>query len=271
MNIRTRTTLRQTSTLLLLFVIAGCSQPQRHPAALYQVSTLQALMEGAYDGTVTFDELSRQGDTGIGTFDALDGEMIMLDGRAWQIRADGLVLTVPPCQTTPFATVAPFHADQQVDLAGPLNMVGLATAIDIHLPTPNIFYLMRIDARFARMKTRSVPRQQPPYKPLLEVAKQQSVFEARDIDGTLIALRCPDYAKGINMPGWHMHFLSRDRRLGGHVLDLQLAHGQARLAHLRQFTMVLPSQGRFIEADLTRTTTQDLKKVEQAPTDTQRQ
>ena len=106
------------STALVLLP-TGCASLQRHPAALYQVSTLQALMQGAYDGVVTFGELRRHGDTGIGTFQSLDGEMVMLDGRAYQVRSDGNILPVPHGQLTPFATVAFFKSGPAGGYGGP--------------------------------------------------------------------------------------------------------------------------------------------------------
>ena len=252
-------------SVLLAFVLLpmGCSSLHRPPATLYQVSTLQALMQGAYDGVVTFGELRRHGDTGIGTFQSLDGEMVMVDGRAYQVRSDGKVLPVPDRQTTPFATVAFFQPGEPVDVARQAGMASLADTLDRHLPTRNIFYLVRIDGRFSYVKTRSVPAQTQPYKPLAEAARQQAVFERHDVEGTLVALRCPECAQGINLAGWHMHFLSKDRTFGGHILDVRSEQGLARIAPLREFEMVLPSKGRFVEADLARSTAEDIKKVEQ--------
>lgn len=255
--------LRWITWVVPVLLVSGCVAPQRQAGTLYQVSTLQGLMQGAFDGVVTFGELRRHGDTGIGTLNGLDGEMILLDSQAWQVRADGQVLPVADRQTTPFATAAVLRADQQVDVKGPMNMAQLGEALDKQLPTQNIFYLGRIDGRFHYVKTRSVPAQKPPYPLLLEASKQQSIFERHDVDGTLVVLRCPKFAKDINMAGWHMHFLASDRKFGGHVLDLQLDRATARITHLRQLEMVLPKQGRFVEADLTRSTAEQIQKVEQ--------
>lgn len=241
----------------------GCALPQGRPGTLYQVSTLQALMDGAYEGVVPCGALRRHGDLGIGTFDGLDGEMVVLDGRVYQVRADGKVLAVPDDWKTPFATVALFRPDRQVALSGVPDMAALAQQLDRHLSTRNIFHIARVDGRFAYVKARSVPGQTPPYRPLVEVTRTQSVFEFHEIEGTLIALRCPEYAKGINMGGWHMHFLSRDLRQGGHVLEVQLREATAGIAHLHRFEMVLPEHGRFVEADLTRITAEEIHQVEQ--------
>jgi acetolactate decarboxylase len=250
-------------SIIVLAAVAGCGQSQRRPAALYQVSTLQALMQGAYDGVVSFDQLGRYGDTGIGTLQSLDGEMVMVDGQAWQVRADGLVRRVCGHEMTPFATVAFFQPEKEVEVAGPVDLAGLGQALDARLATRNIFYMVRMDGRFAYVKTRSVPAQKQPYRLLLEACKEQSVFERRYVEGTLVALRTPEYAQGINMAGWHMHFLAKDRGFGGHVLELRLERGRAAVMPLRQFEMLLPSAGRFVEADLAGIRAEDIRKVEQ--------
>lgn len=248
--------------VIALLMTSGCALRSQHSGTLYQVSTLQGLMAGAFDGVVTFGELRRHGDLGIGTLQGLDGEMVLVDGRAWQARADGKVVPVADWQTTPFAATTWFRPDRQVEVKGPVDAAGLGAALDEQLGTKNVFYVVRIDGRFRYVKTRSVPKQTPPYPLLLEASKQQSVFERHDVEGTLVALRCPAYAKDINMAGWHMHFLAGDRHFGGHVLDLRLDQATARVAALHQIDMVLPNRGRFVEVDLTQVTEQDVHKVE---------
>lgn len=49
---------------------------------LFQYSTLEALLGGVYDGEVTVGELLTHGDFGLGTFNSLDGEMIILGESA---------------------------------------------------------------------------------------------------------------------------------------------------------------------------------------------
>jgi len=58
---------------------------------IYQVSTSGALVQGVYQGCVRVADLKRHGDFGLGTFDSLDGEGIMVDGTCWQACSDGSV------------------------------------------------------------------------------------------------------------------------------------------------------------------------------------
>jgi acetolactate decarboxylase len=141
------------------------------PRLLFQTSTLQALMAGVYDGDLTFQELARQGDFGLGTFDALDGEMIALDGVFYQIRADGRVYPVAGAMKTPFAEVTFFKSARTHLIEMPVNYQQLLDYITRLLPSPNLPYAIRIDGFFPYVKTRSIPRQQKPYPPLAAAVK----------------------------------------------------------------------------------------------------
>lgn len=251
--------MRRTAPFLLaILLLAGCQQPSR----LYQISTLQALMEGAYDGQVTVRDLARNGQIGIGTFDGLDGEMIVLDGRVYQAKSDGTVCVADANMTTPFANVASFAANRQVNFNRLTTMPDMQAQLDKVLPSPNLFYAVRLDGQFASVRVRSIPRQTRPYPRLADAAKQQKVYELKNVRGTLVGFRFPQYAAGINMPGWHLHFISDDRKHGGHVLDGQLSTGWADIGELRRFEMVLPAGGKFFEADLGRQTADELRRIE---------
>ena len=115
---------------------------------------------------------------------------------------------------------------------------------------PNLFYAVRVDGRFASVTTRSVPRQEKPYPSLADVAKTQPVFHLEDVTGTLAGFRFPDFARGLNVPGFHFHFLTEDRRAGGHVLDMVLAEGELAIDASARFHLELPTDPTFLHADL---------------------
>jgi acetolactate decarboxylase len=229
---------------------------------VYQTSTISALMLGAYDGSLSFADLARHGDFGLGTLDALDGEMIALDGTFYQARADGSVAVVAPDMTTPFAVVTPFDRDGSIALAGPLNLTGLERRIENAFPSQNLFYAVRVDGTFTRIEVRSVPAQQVPYPPLVVAVENQTIFEYEQIDGTLVGFWSPAYVSGINVPGWHLHFISDDRSRGGHVLGLELADGEGWIDASATFTLDVPSEGSFSTLDLTGDASADLDTVE---------
>src|SRR5215210_4372892 len=92
---------------------------------LFQTSTVDALLEGKYDGDVSFAELEARGDFGLGTLDALDGEMICLDGNFYQIKSDGRAYPVDGRARTPFAVVTVFEPDMSETLSTPMSFEAL--------------------------------------------------------------------------------------------------------------------------------------------------
>jgi acetolactate decarboxylase len=201
---------------------------------------------------MTYGELRRHGDFGLGTFNALDGEMIALDGSFYQIKADGVSYPVSDDQRTPFATVLFFRPTLERSLIGPLDYEQFQKLVDGLMEGPNLFYAVRVDGHFASVTTRSVPRQCKPYPPLDKVAKTQSVFHFQDVRGKLAGFRFPDFARGMNVPGFHLHFLTEDRSAGGHVLDLVLSRGELAIDTSATFHFELPTDDAFLHADLSR-------------------
>jgi len=247
---------------VLAVALGGCSAGAQDRDVLFQTSTISALLEGAYDGQTTVRELKTRGDFGLGTFDALDGEMVVLDGEVYQVRADGRVVVPPDETTTPFAAVTFFDADFSVAVANIADMQELEKVLDEHVPTANLMYAVRVTGQFEYIKVRSVPRQEKPYPRLAEVAKTQPVFEYRNVRGTIVGLRLPEYVKGINMPGYHFHFISEDRSGGGHLLDCRTTSAAAEFDHTFSLHLVLPRQGRSLKADLTGDRQKELHGIE---------
>jgi acetolactate decarboxylase len=217
---------------------------------LYQVSVLGALKQGDYDGSVTLAEIRQHGDFGLGTFNRLDGEGIELGAIFYQVSSDGSVRRVNARMKSPFAMATFFDPDKKFSLSRTPDYRALQVFIDSRLVTRNIPYAIKIEGVFSYIKARSVPAQNKPYPILAEVVKGQSVFEFRNIEGTLVGFRMPDYAKDINMPGYHLHFISRDKTKGGHVLECAVANAQASLDSTSRLTVVLPVSPEFYRLDL---------------------
>lgn len=229
---------------------------------LFQVSTIDALMQGVFDGFYSFDDLMDQGDFGIGTFDALDGEMVALDGEYYQVRADGVAYPVQGDMTAPFAAVTRFEADQTAALENASNFTELARQIDRHLPSPNAFYALRIDGTFPYVQTRSVPRQEKPYPRLAEAVEDQSVFNLTNVTGSVVGIWSPDFVKGVNVPGYHLHFITEDRKAGGHILEIQVSNATAQVDVTAGFAMQLPSSGDFYNVNLSGDLQEELERIE---------
>ncbi|MCK4762921.1 MAG: acetolactate decarboxylase [Candidatus Aminicenantes bacterium] len=218
----------------------------RRSDIIFQNSTINALLEGLYDDDVTFEQLRKHGNLGIGTFNRLDGEMVAIDGEFYKIKAaDGLAYPVPGNEKTPFSVVADFSADSSAILEKSLNLEELLKHIDTLLPSGNIFYAFRVEGKFSYVKTRSVLPQEKPYPRLVEVVKTQSVFEFKDVEGYLVGFWFPFYMKDINVPGYHFHFLSKDKKKGGHLLGCRTSKIRIEIDYISGFRLLLPESKDF--------------------------
>jgi acetolactate decarboxylase len=235
-------------------------KPPHH--ALFQTSTVEALLDGNYDGELTFAELGARGDFGLGTFDALDGEMIALDGAFYQVKADGRAYEVDEQDRTPFAVVTFFEPGRIETLDGPMDYASLQTHLDRNLTDPTTVYAVRVDGRFDYVKTRSVPRQRKPYPPLIEVVEHQPTFEFRHVRGSLIGFRFPDYTGGLNVAGYHFHFITEDKSAGGHLLEWRISHGELRVDHESDLELELPDGVQEAVSNLSASQEEALRRVE---------
>ena len=246
--------------LVLFLALPGAAFADRDD--LTQISTIDALMTGVYDGAATLGSLKEKGDFGIGTFNNLNGEMVLLDGVFYRITSTGAVELPGPETKTPFASVTFFDADRTALLGNGITFAQFAAKADNLLPTPNIFYAVKITGTFEIVRARSVAAQDKPYKPLLEVVKTQAVFEFTRVEGTIVGFRCPAYAKSINVPGYHLHFLSADRKMGGHVLDFKVIKAKLEIDDTNTLILMLPSDKEFYASDLTQDREQAVRAVE---------
>ena len=251
-------------TFLVLALLAAAAWAADRDT-IYQTAPIDALMAGVYDGDYAVGDLKQHGDTGVGTLNALDGELVCVDGQMFQVRVDGQVCPVPDSARTPFTIVTWLDRDISLKAVSATNIEEFTCILDHILPSSNLFYAVRADGEFAYVKTRSVPKQQKPYRPLVEAAKEQAVFEFKRVKGTLVGFRCPAFVKGINVPGYHFHFLTDDRKGGGHVLDLRATGLDVVLDPSDSIYLELPRQGDFTSADLSVDRQQELRRVEGAP------
>ncbi|MEN6348422.1 MAG: acetolactate decarboxylase [Syntrophomonas sp.] len=229
---------------------------------LYQMSTITSLLAGAYDGQIAFEVLRQYGDLGIGTFDKLDGEMIEVDGEFYQIKADGTAHPVAGSTLSPFAAVTYFDPDQSIVVDKEMSLAQLQERMDKAMSNKNMFYAIKITGEFPYVKTRSVPAQKKPYPRLADITKNQPTFELKNIKGTLVGFWCPAVSQGVNVPGFHLHFLSEDKTAGGHLLDLSMAKGLAQLDATPCFFMALPLTDPLDANASNRDVSADLDKVE---------
>ena len=246
---------------LIILSFIGCQKSQYD--TITQISTIDALLAGLYDGSVSGAKLLKHGNLGIGTFDKLDGEMVVFDGLVYQVKADGKVYQPDLDFSTPFATVCYFNQETTFLLEAGLNFSAFEEKINRIAPNQNIFCAFRIEAAFGIMKTRSVPAQKKPYPPLSQVTKNQPEFNYENVSGYITGFRCPPYVKGINVPGYHLHFISDDFTKGGHILDFEIKSGNCQIDLCDKFYLILPrDETGFQHIDLSKDRSKELVEVE---------
>ncbi|MCB2262112.1 MAG: acetolactate decarboxylase [Candidatus Thiosymbion ectosymbiont of Robbea hypermnestra] len=208
-----------------------------------QVSILNALLARRFDGCLPCRELLKYGDFGTGTYDRMDGEMILVDGRLYQAGADGKVHTPDPDNSTPFATVCRFRADHTWTLSESTNLEALRKMVDAKVSNRNVMCAIRVEGSFPYMKTHALQIQSEPYPPTAEVVHACVQHEMKDVSGTLVGFRGTPYLRGINDVGYHLHFLSDDKTQGGHVLEFVMERGDCAVDICGNHHVILPEDG----------------------------
>ena len=243
-------------------LLCGCATTKNEPR-ITQVAIIDTLLGGMYDGSATVGQLKSWGDLGIGTMHRLDGEMLMVDGVVYQVKYDGSVNRPADSETIPFATAVNFIPNKRIRLSNIKSFKDFEKQVPQYIANRNVPVAVRFTGKFSYMHTRSVERQNKPYRPLVEASKNQAEFKFKDISGDLVGFLFPKYVQGMNVPGWHVHFVDKDRRCGGHVLDFSLLDGELAICEIYDFRAVFPADSTHLaQLDLNKDRGQELKKVE---------
>jgi acetolactate decarboxylase len=245
---------------LISSALAHCFDIPQH--TLFQISTSGALVQGIYERAVSCRFLLDYGDFGLGTFENLDGEMVVLDGAIYQVRSDGKVLHIIADVGTPFAVVTHFTADQDQTIESASSFEEITKICDQYRDSDNLFYAFRIDGRFAHIHTRAMKATLDGL-PLAKAAAIQPEFEFADVEGTLVGIWAPQFSSALNVAGYHFHFISEDRTKGGHLLECSGKNLRVRVVRLNDFHLSLPESEEFLRADLTKDTSKELAYAEQ--------
>jgi len=217
---------------------------------IFQTSLMSALLDGVYEGEMTVRDLLGHGSFGIGTFNGLDGEMLIVDGSCYQLRADGGVTKADLGAHTPYAVVTNFVPHIESELPPGVLRAEASDVIDRLTASENYMYALRIDGDFEWIRMRTVVKQQKPYRPMVEATDEDRVVELHDVTGVVVGFRTPLYEQGIGVPGCHAHFITDDRTAGGHVLDFKLRSGRAALCLGTDLRLQLPLTDAFRDANL---------------------
>lgn len=211
---------------LVLLLLSGCRTTYttlvQDRDTIYQVAPFLYLLSGNYDGTITASQFKAAGTLGIGTFEGLDGEAVMIDGLLYHVKGDGSVDTPEDSRTLPYGASTLFDNDQRRTMKHIASYDVFCKTLESHFEDKQIFYAIRADGYFKTVRVRSCDKQTKPYRPLADVTKTQHEYTYERIRGSLVGFWTPPTVPGsISVPGFHMHFISDDRKKGGHVLDFQ--------------------------------------------------
>ncbi len=228
---------------------------------IYLSTPVNALVEGIYEENIAFSEIKSHGDFGLGTFNDLDGEMVMLDGVVYQINSEGRVSVIGDEALTPFACVTFYRPVSHDSIDCDMNYDAFIKMLYNLIPSTNLFYAIRIEGRFAHIRTRSVPRQDC-YRPIVEVTRDQPIFDFSDIEGTIAGFFTPSFMASLSVPGLHLHFLSSDLRHGGHILECSPSKAMIGVQFIDQLELSLPMTLDYLTQDFARDAEKDLEKAE---------
>ncbi|KAG8457427.1 hypothetical protein KFE25_011282 [Diacronema lutheri] len=236
---------------------------------LFQVGTEGALVRGVSTGCMRVEDLLRHGDFGLGTFDHLDGDGVLLDGVCWRAEADGTVARASPRALTPFWVVTHFRPERMVELRNVRDLPDLVSRLDQARTSPNLFAAARVRGRFSSIcwhapgKARGgeacegaaredAPAETPAEPPEgAEAPPREARLLKEDVDGSLVAFHTPSWAESFSARGWQFHFLSDDRVLAGRVHAVTSAELRVELHDLNDVHVALPETAEFARADLT--------------------
>jgi len=240
--------------------LTGNSTDRKPRPPVFISAPLAALVEGIYRADTTIGLLRQKGNLGIGTFNDLDGEMVLLDGKVYCLRPQGDAEMIPDEVRTPFALTTQFEGDTEDRLEKVTEAEFEHAVLDL-VPSTNLMYAIRIDGRFDYVRARSVPKMSN-YLPLAEIAKLQTVFEFHDVEGTIVGFYTPNFLAGVHLPGLHLHFITKDRTRGGHLMAAAPREVTVKLQHAPSVELGLPMTFDFLTMERTRDMEADLNKVE---------
>ncbi len=228
---------------------------------IYLSTPVNALVEGIYEENVALAEVKQHGDFGLGTFNDLDGEMVMLDSITYQINSEGRVNVIGDKALTPFACVAFYMPVSREEISVEMDCNAFIKMLYSLFPSTNLFYAIRIEGRFAHIRTRSVPRQEN-YRPIVEVTRDQPTFDFYDIEGTFAGFFTPSFMASLNVQGLHQHFISSDLKYGGHLLECSPTKVLIGIQFIDKLELSLTMTLDYLTLDFTRDTKEDLDRAE---------
>jgi len=250
---------------VLFFCLSGLSlsAQQKKINYLYQYGIADAFLAGLYHGTLTVKDMKPHGDFGLGAPDLLDGELVILNGKAYQTHSTGFTMIMADTARIPLVLSTNFKADTTIYLINPGNKAEAFKLIDQYLTKTNGLYAIRITGDFNMVKTRAFPQiEKEPYLPLADMLEKQHFFTYEKLTGTLVGFKLPQYLSSVTIAGYHFHFLSADKGKGGHMTDFSAVKLKVEIAVLKGIDIQIPQDNTFMNFDFKKVKKGDAEKAE---------
>jgi acetolactate decarboxylase len=228
----------------------GSSSSQK-PDEFYHYSIWAALVNKVYDGNLTVKEAKNYGDIGLGTYNGADGELIALDGVFYHVPSSGVVSVVDDTTHIPYLNAAFFDKDISFEIKDRINYDSLRKLIQQQFPSRNFFYAFKIHGEFDSLKLGSLYKQERPYMEGLDsLMPHRPTFNTTNVTGTMVGFYSPDFIGDINVAGFHLHFMSDDKKTGGHVMEFKGKNFEVGMDKLATYRFVLPEKTDFDTVNL---------------------
>ncbi|OQE19269.1 hypothetical protein PENFLA_c019G07868 [Penicillium flavigenum] len=211
---------------------------------IYQYSIISSLAQGICADGLPVPQALRHGDHGLGTLAGLDGEVIIIDGQAFQYTSGG-VRALEKSDITAFLMITFFEPSKAVTLPYLTNETLMHEMSRLYPSTTNHFFAIRVDAVFPHITYRVAPRQNHHRETLAEVVQRQSVRSFKKQRGTIFGFYSPGFTGAFSVVGLHLHFMSEDRKAGGHVLEFQASNVSLSGAVITKYNVELPETEDF--------------------------
>jgi acetolactate decarboxylase len=157
--------------------------------------------------------------------------------------------------------VTEFHPECEFAIDRVESFADLTAQLDSRRDTGNLFFAVRIDGRFAYIRTRALCKTASGVS-LVDATAHQPEFALTDAGGTAVGFWTPGYARTINVAGWHFHFVTDDRTGGGHILSCQGVDLRVQMQDLTDVRIAMPETAAFLQADLSQDPSQELDLAE---------
>lgn len=216
----------------------------------YHYSVWYAFVNRVFEGELLASELKTKGDLGLGSYDLLDGELIMLDGVLYKATEDGVVSEARDSDKIVYANAAFFDTEQSFTLEKAANYQSLREQLNAQLPSRNLFYAFKIHGTFKHMKCGGLHKQEKPFDKGLDVLiPARPIFERSNFSGTMVGFFCPEFIGHINVAAYHLHFISDDKQFAGHVMEFEAEKLEVEIDYMHQYQFDLPTSDAFLKGE----------------------